>query len=256
MCLGTGEEGAVPIWEDLTDPAIPYQGEPFLGIQPAPQELLSGFPPEWLENNALLVDYVGANDYPSAPSFFEEVRRFGLSRRMQSGFNLGRFSGKQLWLALIHPLAVHRWQDGPSVPARTLRFSEGDTQVEWIQAGQLPDIHYWVCKNNKNADGRTDHYADCLYHLWPLSQRLHKQADRTGILGSPLLEMPSFRFSPWFPALWTDPNKFAAQVALLPQVEYFPGIFAIHPISHLEAIKWVPPEADLGGGPPVVVREE
>ena len=74
LSLGT-RAGGTPIWEFLLDPPVPYEGEKFRGLLTAPDEVREA----WSRDDVLLLDMVSAEDYPSAPSLIEEIRRFGLA---------------------------------------------------------------------------------------------------------------------------------------------------------------------------------
>ena len=174
--MGTGSDG-IPIWDFVLDPPIRWLGDhKFRGVRPSPDWLItaileyaeineiladvlqyeSGKEDHWIENNIVLVDMIGigkslGTGYPTAPSFVEEVRRFGMSRRLD-GIDWSSLAGRKPWLVPIHWRAL-----------ATLR--EGYAEVDYRNCHGSLTSEY---------EGKTYHYPDCLYHLWPLSTHFHE----------------------------------------------------------------------------------
>lgn len=234
-CVGVGPNG-LPWNTFMFDPAVPYAGDRFRGVQEANEELRSN----WQEGMALLLDMVGAEHYPTVPSFVEEVRRFGMSRQVPETFDWTKIAGREVWLGLVHWKARHVWADGTE---------------------ELPPIEYAFCDALNPAvvrriaeDGEkvipihAPHYPDCVYHLWPLCSRVHETSEG-------LVEMPGFRFDPLNVVRNRDP---AVPVSpKFPDVDYLPALFAAFPVTHVEAVGYVPEGSNASeSGLPVVVVEE
>lgn len=101
-----------------------------------------------------ILDWVGEEHYPTVPDFVEEMRRFGMSRRLPKTLDFSRLSARSRVL-LVHAKA---------------RVINPETLAE---AGPCP------CYFDK--PGHKDHKATCLYNAW--------QALPKGVR-----KMPSFEF--------------------------------------------------------------
>jgi hypothetical protein len=230
LSLGAGD--GIPWHEFLVDPPTPYYGLKFQGVFEAPPEVRGDMDAD----NVLLLDMVSEREYTVA-TFVEETRRLGLSRKISPTFDFSQFGRKRVWLGLIHWKAVITYKDRTKLPDATFRY----------------------CKKQDDMM----HQAECIFNQWMQVHRLlgnrkvkidgkRVPSVYTDHNGQTAIRMPSFDFSP-------------ANVlgALLPDREfpepssYGPGIFAIYPVSHIEAVGYVPMTADFDDSElPVVVVEE
>lgn len=89
--------GGLPLERFLCDPPLPIDlealGLSYHGVKAIPQGDL------WH-----VADGISLRDYPNPADFLEEVRRFGLSRRIPSTFDFGRITSRSL-LLLFHARA-------------------------------------------------------------------------------------------------------------------------------------------------------
>lgn len=235
LSLGTGDVG-IPWWKCLVDPPTPFSGAKFQGIKVAEDAITAKVP----DGHILLLDMVSAKEYTVA-TFVEEVRRFGLSRRIQAKFDFSQCQGKQVWLGLIHWQAVIEYgQESVKMPLAKFRFCE---------------------KGGENGNANP-HFPLCIFHQWMQapSQLAHRRVDGkpavyTDSEGRVMVRMPSFEFDAMNvlveKTLACRPSQFPEPAG------YLPGLFAIFPISHVEAVGYVPKKTSVGeAGLPVVVMEE
>lgn len=219
---GTREDGGIyaccttsplgrPVWDFVIDPPIPYNGEWFRGIHFAPKYMTEG----WPDDQVLLIDCVSKGDYPSVASFVEEVRRYGLSRRMSANFKWSSLLGKQAWLGLIHARAITRWE-----------WDDGDRYLH------LNDIPI-PCKFPQSEK---HHRFDCTYMSWLMSPMFHRH---NGDI-HPEIEMPWGNFYPSeiFKDWKTSPPNFADAAAGWHDNEW--GYFARFPIQLFQVVKGLP----------------
>jgi len=215
-----------PVWNFLLDPPVPYHEGLFRGIKFAQDEALGD---GWDNGSILLIDWIGAEAYPTLACWVEEVRRFGMSRKFPASFPLERLAGKEVWLAVIHKRAVHEWEtaleDGPA---------------------------YANCKR-ANSDSFAWHYPRCVYHSWGTAMRFHEDTGGTQV---PFVNMGWadgvddqrmgywMGFWPWDAVVKREDElmlyDLIEQVRLLPQCTFAPGVFGVFPIKHFEAIKHIP----------------
>ncbi len=227
LYVGVGPEG-VPVWHFLTDPPIPFVGSKFQGVHQAPPEMTVG----WPDDTILLLDMVGESFYESAPSFIEEARRFGFSRRIPETFDFESLAGKKVYLGLIH------WKASPEITS--MGFPPGELEYKFCMQ--------WDALEHRNM---------CVFHDWPLSVDLHPghvQETRPETI-----HRPSFVF---------QPNSVLTQVSQLvlgpnirdvfpAKVTMTPGVFAIVPITHVEAIGHVPfGSSVVDSGLPIVTMDK
>lgn len=159
----------------------------------------------------------------------------GLSRRIPSTFDFSQLEGKTVHTALIHWEAVVEWQ--------------GEEELVWAK--------YLHCKKPEDKLRYDEtHYSECVYHLWPLALRMSQHANHicTPGPGRERIMMPSFSFAPYGVVEDSHGGKLVEQ---LPKAKLKPGLFMIMPVSHLEAVRYLPMSSNAqDSGLPVVVTEE
>lgn len=84
-----------PVEHFLIDPPVPLE------MDVAPQGI------SWIQRDGVWhgVDWIGENHYPNIADFIEEVRRFGLSRRIPINEDFGRLTADSR-LLLVHARAI------------------------------------------------------------------------------------------------------------------------------------------------------
>lgn len=223
-CVSLDPDG-VHLSHFLLDPPIPYLGTAFQGVHEAPEYITAGWD---TDTDLVLMDWVGESGYKAVPDFVEEVRRFGMSRRLPTTFPFEVIKERQVWLALIHAKAA---PDMLGLSKQSVPW--GYDWCKW-EVGQPPFDPYLA-----------DHFPHCLYHNWPLAYRLHGldpyDVDVNGI------PMPWGEYHPTHMVnqmtLYDDMDVRGITHALPPETSYpHPGFFAVIPLSHLEAVDYVDPD--------------
>jgi len=215
--MGLGEDG-IHLSNFMLDPPVPFlNGEPFQGVHEAPEYITTGWD---TDEHLVLMDWVGEGGYATVPDFIEEVRRFGMSRRIPSTFDFKGVNYRQIWLALVHAKAA------PDV--ENLRHVE-PWEYEWCR------YHPVIADNPKHHE----HFPACLYHDWPLVY----QQRGVNPLENHTVEMPWGSYDPtWMITKPTIPGAIQPHVlaSVLDKPTYpFPAFFAVMPITHLEAVQYV-----------------
>jgi hypothetical protein len=90
----------VPIERTLIDPPIEITEE--MGLSPIGMKYM---PPTETRPYGLLLDWVGSKHYPNVADFVEEVRRFGMSRRISASFDFSQIAPGTKHV-LVHSRAV------------------------------------------------------------------------------------------------------------------------------------------------------
>jgi len=140
----------------------------------------------------------------------------GLSRRISSGFDFSALGGKTVYLGLIH------WR----------------ATVTWSPADAYPVPEYVHCLK-KEVSG---HLGECLYHLWPLAVRYHAEdIVNPASLDHARIVRPLMEYAPY----GVMERGQEVHVDEFPKEYLGPGLFMIMPISHLEAVDYVPMGTDL-----------
>jgi hypothetical protein len=196
--LGLGAGGS-PLEDFMVDPPLVVDLNA-LGVTPIGVKLF--------ERDGVwhVIDWIGSQHYPNVADFLEEVRRFGLSRRLPQTLDFSKLTPKSRIL-LVH--------------ARAWVQNFDDYAAQWVtglKPGSLAD-YYDPCPKSK-ADHAFDHHPSMCAGVWwqdiegdelVLSNRL---VDR---------RMPSFTFT-----------AVARPDDVTPV--YCPAIFARFPISRLVVI--------------------
>lgn len=210
LANGVVVSGGKPVWDFLLDPVTPVASmAKFQGIQELPNEL---YPPDFDRSTGIiLVDMVSEHDY-QVPDFVEETKRLGLSRRVQKTFPFERLSGRRgnIWLAMLHWKAQLTWS--------------------WNDPNMVT-LRYKKCQWNDMGDARNDHAPDCIFHLWLDLWRNEVYPKQTRV-------MPGFKYAPL--AVISDDQQAGVASSYFPGCTYGPAIFMVVPITHLEAVEYVP----------------
>ena len=137
-CCGLSSSGK-PVEYFVVDPAMPFDVKPFRS-------------PIFAQRKDGVYDviiWVGAEFYPTAPDFVEEVRKMGISRRISAHANLGCLTPMKSRMVFVHARAIAPQFD-------------------------LPESRW--CK----AKGQ-DHV--CTFHLWDLSALIERKNHRVAVEG-------------------------------------------------------------------------
>lgn len=219
-CVAMSPYGT-PLKDFMLDPPVPFlNGQPFQGMHPAPEYITAGWN---TDEHLILMDWVGENGYKTVPDFVEEVRRYGMSRRIPTTFDWESIGGRQVWLALIHAKAAPEIEGLP------------DSFLEYIWCPWRPAV--------TPPPGYEKHWPGCLYHNWPLAYQEHGVSPEE----SAWLKMPWGNYCP-LDMVQRHSRTFGhksdedvlAIPALLPEATYpHPAFFAVLPLTHLEAVQYV-----------------
>lgn len=162
-----------------------------------------------IERNGVthIIDWVGSEHYPNVADFLEEVRRFGLSRRLSSSLDFSRIS-ERTRILLVHARA---WVDN---------FQEYGS---WTCPKEFPGHKPEVLRQEPEPDKRM-----CAGVWWedieggepPRATRLHGEWDQQDVER----RMPSFSY-------------LARQRPEQVTPQYRPAIFASFPCSRLVVVK-------------------
>jgi len=243
-CTATSADG-LPWYKFLYDPPIPFTGDRFRGIQPAPAEMAQGLPDEY----APFIDMVGKDAYPTVPAFVEEGRRYGFSRYVRETFDFSQLAGRQPALLFIHWRAITVWEHGTCV--RGLNFWPCPWWQEMCGPYASEDAVIELDEWEVVAD---EHYGHCLFHTWPLAYRAHEKIDDQGRVG-----MPWGSFNPLNVLTTEDRERcdMACAQGAYPTTVYEPGVFMFLPITHFEVVEYVPEDCNvIEAGVPIAVVEE
>lgn len=238
-CCGTGE-GGLPWHCFMLDPAVPYTGDQFRGIQYAEDVMPELIPPNWPESDVMLVDWVGKGPYPTVPHVMEEIRRFGMSRNI-GGFDHARLERRTPYLVLVHARGAISWEGTHSWDATVRHVRMRHCKYQVVDVDELPPRVPLA------------HYLKCVYHLWPMTMGFGGVTD-TGLV----IEAPWGTFFPLGVVEGGDQmDPIAVAANLYPTPAFSPAAFAMLPITHIEFIGYVPEDSRVAeGGLPVYVVEE
>lgn len=235
--MGLGEDG-IHMSNFMLDPPVPFlNGAPFQGMHEAPEYITSGWD---TEQHLVLMDWVGESGYATVPDFIEEIRRFGMSRRIPSTFDFESVNFRQVWLALVHAKAA------PDVESIDYL---APWEYEWCR------YHPATTDNPKHHE----HFRECLYHDWLLAFKEHG----VNPIEKRAIEAPWGTYNPlWMVTRSTVPSNLKPRdlVMAMDEPTYpFPAFFAVMPITHFEAVQYV--EEDVAekvekGGSELYVVEE
>jgi len=184
---GLDEDGA-PLEEFLIDPPRAFDIDTKIG-----QELID------VNGTVHIFDWIGSGHYPYVSDFVEEVRRYGVSRRISRNFDLDRLS-RESRMMLVHKRA--RFEGIDENPSETYPEGPAPPQkrcAKWAQTGDKAHIDYPT--------------AACTRKWW---------WDAEANAGDFSREFASFAYSPVYGAEMPEPKA---------------AIFASFPISNVAVIQ-------------------
>lgn len=245
-----------PVWDFVVDPAL-EENVPAQGIHFAEGRLQAWFKQKMNNDDVvLLVDHVGSDGYPSVASDIEEIRRFGRSARVQKNFTFEKLAGKLVYLASHHSRAIPQWEtraSNVSAPSPELLSVFRFTQCKFFKTAENagPD------DVEKAYEKWVEHWSKCLFWTWPLAYRHHANE----VTPDHKIACPSFTFDPLAVIVGADSVEIREHlfeaVDKFPLVGYLGGIYAIFPITNIEAIRYVPDGTSVEkAGIPVDIVEE
>lgn len=232
-CCGVGPEG-LPWHAFMLDPPVPYYGDVFRGVQYAEDIMPELIPDDWPRDRVMLVDWVGKQFYETAPTFMEEVRRYGLSRNF-GGFDYQRLDGRTPHLVLLHGRAGIGWEDAETwSDGCDWQTVENNIKMKYCRHVSCVEEHGYTVIH-QCAEG---HYPACTYHLWPLVTA-YQEIDEEMRVSTPWGSYDPMNVVEHGYAM--DPM--AVATVLYPQATFSPAAFAMLPISHIEAVGYLPEDS-------------
>lgn len=194
---GPGEDG-VPLESFLVDPPLPVDLKA-MGLTPVAVKMV--------ERDGIwhVFDFVGEKYYPNIADFLEEVRRFGLSRRLPKNIDYSLLTSESK-IILVHRKA---WIEN-------VRPYYEDWQT-------LTEMYWNKCPNSDQS--HADDYDEMCAGVWwqDIDPHEHKKVPYSGSDRIVEIEMPSFKYTA---ALKPDDH--------LPG--YDPAIFASFPMHRLAVV--------------------
>lgn len=254
-CCGMSPFGK-PIEEFLIDPPYEWLEDPRELINRPQSRIRPAIGPNGEIINARIVDHktglyrdihdlyiwVGAEYYPYAPVYIEEVRRLGLSRRIPTTMDLSVFTAGESKVYLIHPKAyVKNWED-LSAPGYCPKNKDKHVTKAKVLTGkvstsfeEVPDPYKLLTVDAlikegglmmANIPARTYAHAEegpCLGKLYDLIPRTASASVLEFVGQACDYKLASGRVFQYFP---TDE-----------QAVYIPGVFASLPLQTFEMVK-------------------
>lgn len=184
---GYREEGGVYLEVGISDEGEPF--ESFWADPPVPWDTDTKIGQQLIERDGIthIVDHVGSASYPYPSDVLEEMRSFGLSRRVSKTFDFDRLT-PQTRIILVHDRAVADTpaavvehvkeavpRETPNDTARRLRFTQHrDRCARWIAGDEThiatpkaaPCTRMWYADAESNKEGSALRaIGDCRYQL-------------------------------------------------------------------------------------------
>ena len=214
MELGLDEQG-VPVEHFLLDPPrrLDQATQQALGIRPIGVSTLADPQRPGVVH---LVDWIGSSHYPNVADFVEEVRRFGLSRRLGRNFDFGQITPESRLLC-VH---ANGWLENAAEYQQDRRLAGAPAR----------------CVKSVLGHGAADYDGMCASLFW--QDVFGGEALEPGLLEAALAaglnpHMSTRRVTRRMPSF--DYHAFAAPKGV--QVRYTPAIFASFPLSRIVVIK-------------------
>lgn len=158
-----------------------------------------------------VIDWVGAEHYPNVADFVEEVRHFGVSRRISSRADFSKLT-RDSRIVLAHPKA---WIDDWIIHYRTERA---------IKEGPEEETHTFKdCPRDGNQSSHTDWPDETCCARWWWQDVVGGEPSPTEEPRKVFRQMPSFGYEAHEPPEGADGKHSLA-------------LFAAFPIVHIEAI--------------------
>lgn len=198
----------MPVEHFLLDPPVPTDAALNLATQGI----------DWVERDGTwhVIDWVGQSHYPNVADFVEEVRRFGLSRRIPKNEDFSRLTTASRIIlvharAILVPATFKRYRpsdDAPFTCPKRVLFKEGQKVPPFIKEHESGAPHlcagvWWEDVKGGDPDKSVGGEVDSRFII------------RT---------MPSFRYGARTAPLDVTP-------------EYTAGMFASFPISNLAVVR-------------------
>lgn len=160
--------GGSPVEDFLFDPPIPVDAEA-LGVKPRGVKYVQG--PDGVTH---VLDWVGADNYPNAADFVEEVRTMGMSRKIPKNMDFGLLEpGSRL--VVLHPRGyLKNWleywryagENGSGCPKRKPEHptSEALRSLGGAYVGDPPDRDWlWTSMGDPEPPPDLEHCLGLLY---------------------------------------------------------------------------------------------
>lgn len=206
ICCGLAVNGA-PIEDFIIDPAIPWPGEFQRGVKILPRNSK-----DFNSVNDLVI-FVGRGFYPSPWDFVEEVKRFGVSRKVPKNLPFEQLTPGESRMIFVHSKVIPTFdyeanRDRPYYGCRHF-FTDGNYDKE---------------KWEKSVSGWHSPEKPCTHALRDLAFFSHGDISPTDSKCTYLVNMPSFTYEAKYP---TRPySKY--------DTTWNVGIFMALPITHIE----------------------
>ncbi|MGL4641195.1 MAG: hypothetical protein ACRCVX_15905 [Shewanella sp.] len=196
---------AKPLEWFLVDPPKPYEPDCKLGV-----EMVEG-----ADGKTHVIDYVGLEHYPYATDFLEEVRRFGLSRKVSKNIDFSRLShGSKI--IIVHARGLIAQSDLNRVMPPDYTTPLIDQLVTKLDRLDPTQCHCGHHERTGSLEHLTLDYSGwCSRHLWAFTP-----ADEAIRMGNETLyyrQCPSFKYQvfPVDPSA-SDPLFQTATIAVFP----------------------------------------
>lgn len=152
--------GGMPLEHFLIDPPQPVDTDK-MGIAPVGVKLVK----EPDRDVWHVFDWVGSKHYPNVADFLEEVRRFGVSRRVSQGTDFSKITDESR-LILLHSHAVIE-NHSLYYRARRVRSTASKDARPMVPAhGGNPDAKVWWCPKRRRDHVDPDKPTPCASLLW------------------------------------------------------------------------------------------
>lgn len=253
--LPLGPDGS-PVEDYLFDPPIPLDAEA-MGVKPRGVAFTQA-----PDGTTHVLDWIGADSYPNATDFIEEVRHMGMSRKIPKNMDFSRLTSRSR-LMVLHPRGyIENWLEywnvagevvsgcpkhkGHHKTSESLRESKGS----YVGTGFHRDW-IWLASGNPTPPAELEHCIGLLYGAVTGGDVIYSN----GIGGEPHPTRDVVRYMPSFSyrALQSPPGL---------KPEFRLALIASFPIAQLDVIQAEDGSHDHGysvataSGLPVTVQAE
>lgn len=212
LCLGIGPFGTLTVEDLILDPVKIWPGEWQRGFKILPNKL------GWNDVGI----FISKEDYPSFWDFVEEVRLFGISRKVSPTFPFEQLTPGQSRMVFIHARGYPRFDyvietETPLEGCKWFPLHDGlGREVpgnEQLWANTMPGYHPKIETETK-----------CTFAHQHLAGRIHNT--NYGHYGEFTIEMPSFSYSGYYPIVKFESGQ--------DDMTWDVAAFMVAPLSHLE----------------------